>query len=59
MASFVYFLFFIGLNYLCSTEPDSLQTKRVVFVDEVGQWVYGYFAIASTIVLVFYILWYR
>ena len=59
MASFIYFGFFVGLNYLCSIEPDGLETKRVVFVDEVGQWVYGYLAIASTIVLVFYILWYR
>lgn len=59
VASFLYFAFFAGLNYVCSTEPDGLQTKRVVFVNEVGQWVYGYFAIAASIVLVFYILWYR
>ena len=26
---------------------------------DVGQWVYGYFAISASIVLVFYILWYR
>lgn len=31
----------------------------MIFVNEVGQWVYGYLAIAATIVLVFYILWYR
>ena len=31
----------------------------MVFVNEVGQWVYGYLAIAASIVIVFYILWYR
>ena len=31
----------------------------MVFYNDVGQWVYGYLAIATTIVLVFYILWYR
>ena len=31
----------------------------MIFVNEVGQWIYGYFAIAASIVLVFYILWYR
>ena len=59
VASFVYFLFFGGLNYVCSTEPDSLQTIRVVFYNEVGQWIYGYLAIAASIVFVFFILWYR
>lgn len=61
VASFLFFCIFIALNYWCSTEPDNLETRRVVFYNnsEVGQWVYGYLAIAASIVLVFYILWYR
>lgn len=59
MASFAYFLSFCGLNYLCSTQPDNLKTKYVVFKNDVGQWIYGYLAISVSIVMVFYILWYR
>ena len=36
-----------------------MQTKRVVFYNEVGQWVYGYLALAASIVIIFYIIWYR
>ena len=59
VASFAYFVFFTCLNAICANEPDGLQTRRVIFDNEVGQWVYGYLAIAASIVLVFYILWYR
>jgi len=45
--------------YLCSTQPDNLKTKPVVFHNEVGQWTYGYLAISFCIVLVFFILWLR
>ena len=36
IASLTYFLLFSGLNYICSIEPDILQTKRVIFYKEVG-----------------------
>ena len=31
----------------------------MTFHNEVGQWIYGYLSIAASIVIVFYILWYR
>ena len=57
--SIVYFMFFTGVNLYCDSKSDSFETKRVTFHNEVGQWVYGYLAIAVSIVLIFYILWYR
>jgi len=59
VASFVYFLFFAGLNYACSTQPANLKTRYIIFYNLVGQWIIGYLAIAVSIVIVFYILWYR
>ena len=52
-------MFFTGVNLYCDSKSDDFETKRVTFHNEVGQWVYGYLAIAVSIVLVFYILWYR
>ena len=36
VASFVYFLFFLGLMWLCSTQPDNLKTKEIQFYNTVG-----------------------
>jgi len=55
----IFTLVFVAINVIASNEPDYLTSEKITFVNTIGQWVFGEFALFVGAILVVFILWFR